>query len=103
MKDEKLILALLIMASVTYIIRLLPLTFFRRRIKSPYIRSFLNFVPFAVLGAMTFPDVFTSTGSVYSAIAGTIVALILAYKNKGIVTCSCSAILVVYLVESFLI
>jgi hypothetical protein len=52
---------------------------------------------------MTFPDVFTSTGSVYSAVAGTIVALILAYKNKGIVTCSCSAIAVVYLVESFLL
>ncbi len=102
MEMSRVLLSIAIMAIVTYLVRVSPLTLFRKQIKSKYIRSFLDYTPFAVLGVMTFPDVFTSTGSVYSAIAGTIVALILGYMRKGIVTCSCSAIVVVYLVEQFL-
>ena len=48
---------LLVMAGVTYLIRMLPLTIFRKEIKSTFIKSFLHYVPFAVLGAMTIPDV----------------------------------------------
>ena len=103
MQMDRVLISIAIMALVTYAIRVAPLTLFRKQIKSKYVRSFLDYTPFAVLGVMTFPDVFTSTGSVYSAIAGTIIALILAYMRKGIVTCSCSAIAVVYLVESFLL
>lgn len=103
MQMDRVLISIAIMALVTYAIRVAPLTLFRKQIKSKYVRSFLDYTPFAVLGVMTFPDVFTSTGSVYSAIAGTIVALILAYMRKGIVTCSCAAIAVVYLVESFLL
>ena len=102
MEMSRVLLSIAIMAIVTYLVRVSPLTLFRKQIKSKYIRSFLDYTPFAVLGVMTFPDVFTSTGSVYSAIAGTIVALILGYMRKGIVTCSWSAIVVVYLVEQFL-
>ena len=101
MKDEKLIFALIIMASVTYVIRLLPLTFFRRKIRSPYIRSFLNFVPFAVLGAMTFPDVFSCSGNMVSATAGVITAFILSYLGKGLLTVSVASCLVIYLVNLF--
>ena len=102
MEMSRVLISIAIMAIVTYLIRVAPLTLFRKQIKSKYIRSFLDYTPFAVLGVMTFPDVFTSTGSIYSAIAGTIVALILGYMRKGIVTCSCSAIVVVYLVEMFM-
>ena len=99
MKDVKLLLALLIMATVTYIIRLLPLTFFRRKIKSPHIRSFLNFVPFAVLGAMTFPDVFSSCGNIISSALGVITAFILSYLGKGLLTVSLASCAVIYLVN----
>ena len=102
MQISRVLICIAVMAVVTYHVRVAPLTLFRKQIKSKYVRSFLDYTPFAVLGVMTFPDVFTSTGSVYSAIAGTIVALILGYMRKGIVTCSCSAILVVYLVEMLL-
>ena len=88
-----------LMALVTYIPRVLPLTIFRRQIKSRYIRSFLDYTPYAVLGAMTFHDVFGSTGSLLSAAAGTLTALVLSYFRKGLVTVACAAILVVYLVE----
>ena len=102
MNMERVLMSIAVMAIVTYIVRVVPLTLFRKQIKSKYIRSFLDYTPFAVLGVMTFPDVFTSTGSVYSAIAGTIAALILGYMKKGIVTVSCTAIVVVYLVEMLL-
>ena len=52
----------LVMALVTYLVRMLPMTVLRREIRSPFIRSFLYYVPYAVLGAMTFPDVLYSTG-----------------------------------------
>ena len=102
MNMERVLMSIAVMAIVTYIVRVVPLTLFRKQIKSKYIRSFLDYTPFAVLGVMTFPDVFTSTGSVYSAIAGTIAEMILGYMKKGIVTVSCTAIVVVYLVEMLL-
>ena len=51
---------MLIMALVTYLIRMIPLTFFQKEIKSQFIKSFLFYVPYAVLGAMTFPAIFTA-------------------------------------------
>ena len=66
---------LIVMAGVTYLIRMLPMTVFRREIKSVFVRSFLYYVPYAVLGAMTFPDVLYATGSLWTALAGLIVVL----------------------------
>lgn len=102
MQMSRVLISVAIMALVTYLVRVAPLTLFRKQIKSRFIRSFLDYTPFAVLGVMTFPDIFTSTGSIYSAVAGTVVALILGYMRKGIVTVSCAAIAVVYLVELIL-
>lgn len=89
-------LAVLLMALVTYIPRMLPLVIFRNEIKSKYIKSFLQYVPFAVLGALTFPDIFYSTGALETAICGTIVALILAYYERSLVTVAIAAIITVY-------
>lgn len=102
MEMSRVLISIAIMAIVTYLVRVAPLTLFRKQIKSKFVRSFLDYTPFAVLGVMTFPDIFTSTGSICSAVAGTIVALILGYHRKGIVTVSCAAIVVVYLVELIL-
>lgn len=89
-------LAVLFMAIVTYLPRVLPLAVFRREIKSKYIKSFLHYVPYAVLGALTFPDIIYSTGSPATAACGTAAALILAYFGKGLVTVALGAILTVY-------
>ncbi|MBR2453707.1 MAG: AzlD domain-containing protein, partial [Clostridia bacterium] len=67
-----------IMALVTYIIRATPLIVFRKRIKNKWIQSFLYYVPYVVLSAMTFPAVFYSTGSIISAVGGCLVAIVLA-------------------------
>ena len=89
--------AVLLMALVTYLPRVLPLVVFRKEIKSNYVKSFLYYVPYAVLGALTFPDIFYSTGNFATAICGTIVALILAYKDKGLVVVASGAIITVYI------
>ena len=80
-----------VMAVVTYLIRMLPLTVFRREIRSSFVRSFLHYVPFAVLGAMTFPDVLYSTGSLYTAAVGVAVGVLLAWRGKSLLTVALSA------------
>jgi branched-subunit amino acid transport protein len=83
---------ILVMAGVTYLIRMIPFTVFRRKIKSRFIKSFLYYVPYSVLSAMTFPAIFYSTGDFYSALLGTVTALILAFFKKPlIVVALCSA------------
>ena len=95
MKTGMLLAYIAVMAGVTYLIRTLPLTVFQKKIKNRFIRSFLYYIPYAVLGAMTFPAILYSTGSVYSALAGLAVAMILAFLEKSLLTvalCSCAAV-----------
>lgn len=99
-------LSILTMALVTYLVRMLPLAAIRRKITSPFVLSFLYYVPYAVLTAMTIPGIFFSTGSVLTACVGFAAALIAALFNRGllIVTLSaCGGVLAAELVMQFLI
>lgn len=80
-----LFLYMVVMAGVTYLIRVIPFTLFRKRIRSPFFRSLLHYIPYAVLSAMTIPAIFTSTGSLATSLAGTIVAVVLAYLGKPLI------------------
>ena len=80
-----------VMAGVTYLIRVIPFTLFRKKITSPFIRSFLSYIPYAVLTAMTVPAIFYSTGNAVSAIIGTAVAVILAFFGKPLIVVALSA------------
>ncbi len=86
---------LLVMAGVTYLIRMLPLTVFRKEIKSVFVKSFLHYVPYAVLGAMTFPDVLYSTGSLWTALVGLVVAIIMAWRGRSLLSVAIGACLAV--------
>ena len=87
------------MALTTYLIRVLPLTIFRKPIKSRFLRSFLHYVPYACLTAMTFPSILSSTASILSGAAALIVAVFLAYRGKSLLTVSLSASAAVVLTE----
>ena len=91
------------MALVTYLIRMIPLTVFRKKITSPFIRSFLYYVPYACLTAMTIPGVLYATNSLLSALAGVAVAVILACCRRSLVTVAAGACLAVFIVEQFLL
>lgn len=80
-----------LMAAVTYLIRVIPFTVFRRKIRSRFVLSFLHYVPFAVLSAMTIPAIFYATGNPITALAGTAVALVLAYGELPLVIVALSA------------
>lgn len=90
------------MALVTYLIRVIPLTVFRRKIENRYVQSFLYYVPYTCLTAMTFPAILYATESVVSALAGVVVAVILAFYNKSLVTVAAFACLAVFITEQFL-
>ena len=96
---ENFCLYLAVMAGVTYLIRMLPLVLVKKKVENRFIRSFLFYVPYAVLGAMTVPAVFYATDSVFSAAAGLCVALLLALCKQGLLTVAVGATLAVYLWE----
>lgn len=99
-------LYILVMAGVTYLIRMLPLALFRKEITSPFVKSFLYYVPYACLAAMTFPAILFSTASIVSAVVGFAVALIAAYREKSLLTvalCACAAVFIVERVMEFAI
>lgn len=95
-------LYILVMAGVTYFIRMLPLVLSKKEITNIYIKSFLYYVPYACLAAMTFPAILYSTASIYSALAGLLVAIIAAYKGKSLLTVALFACAAVFVVERFL-
>ena len=94
-----LLLYTFVMAAVTYLIRMLPFVVFRKPIKNRFIRSFLYYVPYAVLGAMTFPAILYSTSNLISAAVGLAVSVILAWLGRGLLTVAVSACVAVYLTE----
>ena len=76
--------AVLLTAAVTYLIRMLPLAVFQKQITSKWIKSFMYYIPYAVLGAMTFPAILYSTENMVTAALGCASAVVLAYFNRGL-------------------
>lgn len=79
-------LMVLAMAVITYLIRLIPMILFKKKIKNRFINSLLYYIPYAVLSAMTFPFIIFSSGHVISAVVGTVVALVGAFTKRSLVT-----------------
>jgi branched-subunit amino acid transport protein len=96
---DRIATAVLLMAVITYLPRVTPMILVKGRLKSRFLRSFLYYVPYAALGAMTFPAILHSTGSVGSAVVGMVIALVLAYLERGLLEVAIGAIAVVYLVK----
>lgn len=99
MNTAYVIAGIAVMALVTYLVRVLPMVIFRKKITNVRVKSFLYYVPYAVLSAMTFPAIFTSTGSVPSAAAGCAAAVVLAYFKKGLLTVAVGAAAAVFMVQ----
>lgn len=89
--------AILLAAAVTYLIRMLPLAVFKKQITNRWVKSFMDYIPYAVLGAMTFPAILYSTGSMLTAVVGLVVAIVLAYLNTGLLITAIGASAAVFL------
>ena len=92
-------LYVLVMAVTTYLIRALPLTLFKKPIRSRFLRSFLHYVPTACLTAMTFPAILYATDHVVSGLAGLLVGVLLAFKNKSLIVVAVASCVTVFIVE----
>ncbi|MGN0169175.1 MAG: AzlD domain-containing protein [Lachnospiraceae bacterium] len=92
-------LYLLVMAGVTYLIRVLPFVLVKHEITNPRIKAFLDYIPYAVLSAMTFPAILYATSSILSAACGLVAALILALRKKDLLTVALASCTVVFVAE----
>ncbi|MDO5602722.1 MAG: AzlD domain-containing protein [Oscillospiraceae bacterium] len=99
MKLDYLLLSIAVMALTTYLIRMLPLALFRKKLKNPFLQSFLYYIPYAVLTAMTVPAIFSSTASIWSAAAGFLAALIMSYCGRSLMPVALTACAAVFVTE----
>ena len=99
---------LIVMAGVTYLVRMLPLVLVRKKIENKFVRSFLYYIPYAVFGVMTIPAVFfaavpsgqvATLYNVIPAAVGFLAALVMAYLEKSLITVALSATATVLIVE----
>ena len=95
-------LYIFVMALTTYLVRVLPLTLVRKPIRSRFIRSFLHYVPYVCLTAMTFPAILSGTDSLISGIAALAVAVFLAYRNKPLIVVALASSCAVLVTEGLL-
>lgn len=91
-----------VMALVTYLIRVLPLTLIRREIRNVTLRSFLYYVPYVTLSVMTFPAMMESTGSQWSGLAAFLAAVALAWRGFSLFSVAVAACVLVFVIELFI-
>ena len=90
---------LLVMAGITYLIRMIPMVLIKNKIKNRFVLSFLYYVPYTVLSVMTIPAIFYSTSSVISALAGFLAAIVTSYFGKSLLKVAATSCAVVFVVE----
>ena len=95
-------LYILVMAATTYLIRALPLTLFKKPIRSRFVRSFLHYIPVACLTAMTFPAILYSTEHMLSGIAALVIAVVLAFKGKSLIVVAAASCAAVFVAEQLI-
>lgn len=97
------VIALLLTAGITYLIRLLPFLFVRKRIKNRFLKSFLYYVPHVVLSVLAFPAIITATGNVISGIIAASVCIVMAYMRKGLLSCMLGSVAAALITEAILL
>ena len=104
MAIQKYFFYLAVMAGVTYLVRVIPLVAIRKKISNKYLNSFLGYIPYTVLGAMTFPSILYSTNSMASAFLASIVAVFMSFLGRSLIQVAilaCSTALFISIFENF--
>jgi len=102
MNNDQFFIYLMIVALSTYLIRAIPFSLIRKKITNTFLKSFLSYIPYTVLAAMTFPGALYVTGSIISSLTGIVVALIFAIKGKSLTLVAIMACLSALIVELLL-
>ncbi len=93
---------LLILSLSTYLIRAIPFAAMRKRITNKYVRSFLFYIPYTVLAAMTFPAALYCTGNITAAALGLLAGTAFALKGQGLTVVATVSALTVFLADLLL-
>ena len=93
---------LLVMAGVTYLVRVVPFILINKNIENRFINSFLYYIPYTVLAAMTFPAILYATGNVVSAVAGLLVAIVISFRGRSLIIVAVGACAAVFITEAIL-
>lgn len=93
---------LLVMAGVTYLVRVVPFILINKKIENRFINSFLYYIPYTVLAAMTFPAILYATGNVVSAVAGLLVAIVISFRGRSLIIVAVGACAAVFITEAIL-
>ncbi len=94
---------ILVAAIVSTLIRVAPVTIFRKPIKNRFIKSFLYYVPYVTLAVMTFPAIIEATQSKLAGILALIVGIIAAWFNQSLFRVALICCAVVFIVEMIVI
>ena len=93
---------LLVMAGVTYLVRVVPFILINKKIENRFINSFLYYIPYTVLAAMTFPAILYATGNIVSAVAGLLVAIVISFRGRSLIVVAVGACAAVFITEAIL-
>ena len=93
---------LLVMAGFTYLVRVVPFILINKKIENRFINSFLYYIPYTVLAAMTFPAILYATGNVVSAVAGLLVAIVISFRGRSLIIVAVGACAAVFITEAIL-
>lgn len=99
---SRFVLYLIVMAGITYLIRLLPILLIKKEIKNRFVLSFLHYIPYTVLTVMTIPAIFTSTSYFISAAIGFLAAVILSYLERSLTEVAIASTAAVLIVEEII-
>lgn len=92
-----------VMAGVTFLIRVLPLTVIRRKIKNRFFNSFLYYVPYVTLAVMTFPAIVHATQSTWSGVAAMVVGVLAAWLGADLFKTAIACCVTVFVLELLLV
>ena len=101
--EKNIYLYIIIMATVTYAIRVIPLAFIRREIKNTFIRSFLSYVPYVTLAVMTFPAIIKDTQSPIAGALALVIGIATAWRGLSLFHVACCCCAVVFVAELVLV
>ena len=102
MNGHSIFLYIAVMAGVTYLMRMLPFTLFRRKITSRFLQDLLYYIPYAVLSAMAIPASFYATDHPLSAAVGVMIAIVFSFFGRSLLTVSVAGVVGAYLTELLL-
>ena len=93
---------ILVMAGVTYLIRMLPLALAKKEITNPFIKSFLYYVPYVTLAVMTFPAMVETTQSPVAGVCALVCGILVAWFHGGLFEVATACCIVTFVAEIFL-